>query len=166
MILIVVEAVTKDFCCYQLLSCHVFHSKSAEVRYRSGPGLLTTLALSREPRESYVARKCRPTRAAHRSSLRGRSSHPPQTLIDAFVEQDFHLTSVSTLTFAVSSTATTCSRVTVGKPSKKSSIVSPASRYSKRVCTGTRVPANTGVPPIISGEIVIKLLLIYESLLV
>src|SRR5438876_5482370 len=76
------------------------------------------------------------------------------------------LTSVSTRTFAVSSTATTCSRVTVGKPSKKSSIVSPASRYSKRVWTGTRVPPNTGVPPMISGEIVIKLLLIYESVLV
>src|SRR5262245_57969103 len=87
-----------------------------------------------------------------------------QSLIDAFVEQDLHLTSVRTRAFAVSSTATTCSRVTVGKPSKNSSIVSPASRYSKRVWTGTRVPANTGVPPIISGELVIKLVLIQPRL--
>src|SRR5438445_5555788 len=65
-----------------------------------------------------------------------------------------------------SRTATTCSRVTVGKPSKNSSIVSPASRYSKRVCTGTRVPQKTGVPPMTLGEMVIKLLLILESLLV
>jgi hypothetical protein len=29
---------------------------------------------------------------------------------------------------------------------------------------GTRGPPNTGVPPIISGELIIKLVLIYESL--
>lgn len=32
---------------------------------------------------------------------------------------------------------------------------SPALMYSMKVWTGTRVPANTGVPPSISGEAVI-----------
>jgi hypothetical protein len=49
-----------------------------------------------------------------------------------------------------SSGAITCSRVTDGKPSRNASIVSPASRYSMRVCTSTRVPQKTGDPPITS----------------
>src|SRR5207247_5911869 len=36
--------------------------------------------------------------------------------------------------------AITCSRRTLGKPSRKSSIDSPASRWSNKLCTGTRVP--------------------------
>jgi hypothetical protein len=48
--------------------------------------------------------------------------------------------------------AITCSRVTEGKPSRNSSIESPALRYSMSVCTGTRVPQKTGVPPMTSGS--------------
>lgn len=40
-----------------------------------------------------------------------------------------------------------CSLETVGKSSKNSGMEWPASRYSKKVLTGTRVPLNTGVPP-------------------
>jgi len=57
--------------------------------------------------------------------------------------------------FANSSTAIACSRVTIGKSRRNSSSGSPASRYSTNVCTGTRVPTNTGVPPIISGSLCI-----------
>src|SRR5208283_4694877 len=57
---------------------------------------------------------------------------------------------------AETSNTPACWRVTVGKPARKSSIVSPASRYSKRVWTGTRVPAKTGAPPMMSGEMDIK----------
>ena len=45
----------------------------------------------------------------------------------------------------------TCSRFTVGNPSRNSSIESPASKWSKRLFTGTRVPVKTGSPPRISG---------------
>lgn len=45
----------------------------------------------------------------------------------------------------------TCSLDTVGNPSRKSLMDSPASRYSMSVWTGTLVPRNTGVPPMISG---------------
>src|SRR5229473_1216883 len=53
--------------------------------------------------------------------------------------------------FASSSAATADSRETVGNPSRKSSSVSPPSRQSKSVWMGTRVPRNTGVPPRMSG---------------
>jgi len=42
--------------------------------------------------------------------------------------------------------------VTMGKPSKKSSMDSPPSRASTRFCMGTRGLAKTGVPPMISGS--------------
>src|SRR5688572_988433 len=87
-----------------------------------------------------------------------------QTLVDTLVEQYLHSASASTRPFAVSNKATTCSCVTVGNPARKSSIVSPASRYSKSVCTGTRVPVKTGVPPMISREVVIKVLLMRDRL--
>src|SRR5580704_2977743 len=48
--------------------------------------------------------------------------------------------------------AFTCSRVIIGKPSRNSSIESPASRYSMSVWTGTRVPQKTGMPPMTSGS--------------
>ena len=38
----------------------------------------------------------------------------------------------------------------------KSSIVSPPSKYSISVWTGTRVPAKTGVPPSMSGDEIIR----------
>lgn len=74
-----------------------------------------------------------------------------QSPIDALVEQDSHDALATSSSFASSRRPITWSRVTVGKPSRKSSMVSPASRYSSTVWTGTRVPANTGVPPITSG---------------
>ena len=58
--------------------------------------------------------------------------------------------------FAISSTATACSRVTLGNSSRNTSSVSPASRYSIRDWTGTRVPANTGVPPSRLGDAVMR----------
>src|ERR1051326_1887872 len=54
--------------------------------------------------------------------------------------------SSATRSFIAFRKARTCFRFTVGNPSRKSSIDDPPSRYSISVCTGTRVPANTGVP--------------------
>ena len=53
---------------------------------------------------------------------------------------------------ATSSAATACSRRTLGKSARNSSRGSPASRYSSRVWTGTRVPTKTRAPPMISGS--------------
>ena len=58
---------------------------------------------------------------------------------------------------ASSSAVSASARETVEKPSKKSSIVSPPSKYSNRVWTGTRVPRNTGTPCIVSGSFVIAI---------
>src|SRR5579864_2745508 len=81
---------------------------------------------------------------------------PAKALINALIKQDSHCqwTLATTRSLASSKNANTCSLVTDGKPSKKASIDSPALMYSMKVCTGTRVPANTGVPPSISGETV------------
>jgi predicted RNase H-like HicB family nuclease len=46
--------------------------------------------------------------------------------------------------FRDSSEARTCSRFTLGKPSRKSALESPASRRSNRLSIGTRVPGKTG----------------------
>lgn len=51
--------------------------------------------------------------------------------------------------------AMSCSFPTEGKPSRKELNDSPALMYSMNVCTGTRVPAKTGVPPRTSGDEVI-----------
>src|SRR5580700_9130130 len=72
--------------------------------------------------------------------------------VDALVEQNSHETDSTSFSFASSRKAITCSRVTAGKPPRNSSIESPASRYSMSVCTGTRVPQKTGVPPMTSGS--------------
>jgi len=53
---------------------------------------------------------------------------------------------------ASSSASKARARGTVGNPSRKSSRVSPPSRYSKSVWTGTRVPRNTGTPCMVSGS--------------
>ena len=58
---------------------------------------------------------------------------------------------------ASSNRATAASRVTDDKSSKNTSSESPASRWSNRDFTGTRVPANTGVPLWISGSTVMSL---------
>ena len=58
--------------------------------------------------------------------------------------------------FASSSTATACSRETLGKSSRKASRKSPPSIQSISVCTGTRVPANTGAPLRRSSDVVIR----------
>lgn len=51
--------------------------------------------------------------------------------------------------------AITCCRRTAGNPSKKSSIDSPPSKWSNKLLTGTRVPVNTGSPPMTAGSAVI-----------
>src|SRR5580704_13894535 len=51
-----------------------------------------------------------------------------QTPVDAFVEKNLHEAASITRVFASSRKAMTCSRVTDGNPSRKSSIDSPASR--------------------------------------
>jgi hypothetical protein len=61
-------------------------------------------------------------------------------------------TAARTLSLASSRNAITCSLDTVGNPSRKSLMDSPASRYSMSVWTGTLVPRKTGVPPIIPGS--------------
>jgi len=58
--------------------------------------------------------------------------------------------------FASSSTAMACSRDTLGKSLRKASRDSPFSRSSMSVCTGTRVPAKTGVPLKRPGDVVIS----------
>ena len=53
------------------------------------------------------------------------TSQPP---VDTFVEEDFHETDSISRSFACSRNAMTCSRVTDGKPSRNSSMESPASK--------------------------------------
>lgn len=72
--------------------------------------------------------------------------------VDALIEEDSHEVLASMRALASSRNAITWSRVTVGNPCRKSSIVSPPSKYSISVWTGTRVPAKTGVPPSMSGD--------------
>src|SRR5262245_65318771 len=79
-----------------------------------------------------------------------------QSTVDTFVEQYLHEAMASILALASSRKAMTCSRETVGNPSRNSSIDCPPSKYSMSVCTGTRVPLNTGVPPKISGVDVMR----------
>ncbi len=73
----------------------------------------------------------------------------------ALIQQDAtdtaHATCESNASVACSRNCTACSRLTPAKSSRKSSSVSPASRQSSNVRTGTRVPTNTGVPERISG---------------
>jgi hypothetical protein len=78
---------------------------------------------------------------------------PQESSGKTLVQNDPHAGIVSnTSRLAASNTATTCSRFTVGKSYRKRSIESPSSRQSNMFCTGTRVPAKTGVPPRISGD--------------
>jgi len=85
-----------------------------------------------------------------RNMVRKISQQPSR---EAFVQNDLHAgTASNTSCLADSSTAITCSRFTVGKSYRNRSIESPASRQSNRFCTGTRVPAKTGVPFKISGD--------------
>lgn len=79
-----------------------------------------------------------------------------QAPVDALVEKHLHAGSFTNSSAAASRNATTSPRFTMGKPSRKSSIESPASRCSTSVRTGTRVPANTGVPPITAGSLETK----------
>jgi hypothetical protein len=58
---------------------------------------------------------------------------PGEATVDTFVEKDPHQETARMRVFASSKTAMTCSRLTVGKPSRKSSIVCPPSKYSMRV---------------------------------
>lgn len=51
-----------------------------------------------------------------------------ESRVDALVEQDSHRVPASTRAFVSSRNASTCSRVTEGKPSRKSSMDSPPSR--------------------------------------
>jgi hypothetical protein len=105
--------------------------------------------------EKVTVRLPRPTSLRNRADL-VTEEFPREAPVYALVEQDPHVAEATTRAFASSRKAMTCSRFTVGNPSRKASIDSPPSRYSMRVCTGTRVPANTGVPPKISGEEVMK----------
>src|SRR5437773_10779852 len=51
---------------------------------------------------------------------------PSESSIDAFVEQDLHFVAAASMhSFASSRNAITCSRETLGKPSRKSSMESP-----------------------------------------
>src|SRR5690348_1266513 len=73
--------------------------------------------------------------------------------IYTFVEKNLQAASCPASVAARSRNATTRSRVTEGNPLRKSSIVSPASISSSKVCTGTPVPGHTGVPPIMSEDV-------------
>ena len=59
------------------------------------------------------------------------------------------------VSFEKLSIATAWSRDTVGKFTRNSSSETPSAELFMRASTGTRVPANTGVPLMISGSIVI-----------
>src|SRR3954453_3205013 len=65
----------------------------------------------------------------------------------------YHATRSSRAFVACSMNASACSRRTEGKSSRNSSTVHPPLRWSTRICTGTRVPTKTGVPPMISGSL-------------
>lgn len=67
----------------------------------------------------------------------------PEPLINTFVNQDPHQTRAKRSSRDSSRTWTASSRLTVGKPSRKSSRDSPFSRYSNIVFTGdTRASKN------------------------
>jgi hypothetical protein len=51
-----------------------------------------------------------------------------QAAVNALIEQDSHAASVTARAAPRSKNAITCSRVTVGNPARKSSMVSPASK--------------------------------------
>src|SRR6266481_4802629 len=53
---------------------------------------------------------------------------------------------------ACRSTVSTCSRVTPGNHSRKSSTRAPSSRFSKRAFTGTRVPLKSHSPLTLPGK--------------
>jgi hypothetical protein len=53
---------------------------------------------------------------------------------------------------------------TDGKSSKNTPNESPASMWSNSVLTGTRVPVNTGIPLKISGETVMRCVVVSISL--
>ena len=77
--------------------------------------------------------------------------------VDTFIDQQLHEARASRSFRASSSASRATARETVGNPNRKSSRLSPPSRYSKRVWTGTRVPRKTGTPCIVSGsEVILK----------
>ncbi len=57
---------------------------------------------------------------------------------------------------ALRSASTACRRVTVGNAARMSPRLTPSARFSKSTRTGTRVPAKTGVPPKISGPMMLS----------
>src|SRR5437764_10713788 len=63
----------------------------------------------------------------------------------ALIEEDPHQ-AAARLRSACRSTSSTCSRVTPSYHPRKSLTVAPASRFSKSVVTGNRVPLNTNAP--------------------
>ena len=73
-----------------------------------------------------------------------------QPLIDAFIDQKLHEARASKSFRASPRASKARPRETVGNPMTKSSRVSPRARYSNSVCTGTRVPRNTGTPCVAS----------------
>src|SRR5947207_10454612 len=63
--------------------------------------------------------------------------------VETFIQQQLHAGGTPggvSFCRAISSTATTCSRLTVGNPCRKSSSPRPRSSASKRFLMGTRVP--------------------------
>jgi hypothetical protein len=80
----------------------------------------------------------------------------PQRDRSSLIEKDSHLPSAqaattSRLCSARCSTASTCSRVTPGNHSRKSSTRAPPCRFSKSALTGTRVPLKTQAPLTLPG---------------
>src|ERR1019366_1310415 len=61
---------------------------------------------------------------------------------NTLVKKNFH----AGVAVRISSATANCSRVTPSYQSRNSACVPPWSRWSKKVCTGTRVPLKTSVP--------------------
>src|SRR5215208_7521870 len=94
-----------------------------------------------------------PTRPKHRPNVELRQWRA-EFVGKILVQQDApHATRSSRAFVACSMNAFACSRRTEGKSSRNSSTVDPPTRWSMRICTGTRVPTKTGVPPMISGSL-------------
>lgn len=75
----------------------------------------------------------------------------PQSPRNAMIEEYLHAASEKLVRRAYSRTATTCSRVTPSNASRYSSRLTPPSRFSNKLLTGSRVPAKHSAPLMRSG---------------
>src|SRR3954453_13243027 len=103
--------------------------------------------------EQHPVLHTRPTDPNHRPHIELRQLGTEFVRKVLIEKNAYHATRSSRAFVACLMNASACSRRTEGKSSRNSSTVHPPLRWSTRICTGTRVPTKTGVPPMISGSL-------------